>query len=163
MGSRRYAVARDTGSVIFMDPVHGFAPVALFWPLATRAKFQFNFRVTAEHPTKPRFCFAVHLCKIADMKLLLLTLIVAACALSAFAQMPKIEPGVSKDLAAWRAAHYSDIRYKLDLTLEKMSPVLKGSVEIRLNVGPTKVDPSSSDFIPLIILDWRKLAGYEKD
>ena len=46
-----------------------------------------------------------------------------------FAQMPppdSVGPGVSQELAVWRAAHYSDVRYKLNLTLEKMSPVLKG-------------------------------------
>lgn len=56
-------------------------------------------------------------------------------ALIAAAQIPPIEPGVSGDLARWRAAHYSDIRYKLNLTLEKMSPVLKGTIEIRVTVG----------------------------
>ena len=40
--------------------------------------------------------------------------------------IPPIEPGVSQELARWRAEHYSDVRYKLNLTLEKMSPVLKG-------------------------------------
>ncbi len=41
-------------------------------------------------------------------------------------EMPQIESGVSRELARWRAAHYSDVRYKLDLTIEKMSPTLKG-------------------------------------
>ena len=53
---------------------------------------------------------------------------------AAFSQMPKLEPGVSQELARWRAAHYSDVRYKLNLTLEKMSPVLKGTIEIRVKV-----------------------------
>lgn len=45
-----------------------------------------------------------------------------------------IEPGVSLELAKWRAAHYSDVRYKLNLTLEKMAPVLKGTIEVRVNL-----------------------------
>ncbi|HEV7699266.1 MAG TPA: M1 family aminopeptidase [Pyrinomonadaceae bacterium] len=85
----------------------------------------------------------------------------------AVAQIPPIEPGVSHDLAIWRSARYSDVRYKLDLTLEKMSPVLKGTIEIRVKVStgtqaPTPASPHSGD-IPPIMLDWRKLPGHEKD
>lgn len=72
-----------------------------------------------------------------------------------FAQLPPIEPGVSQDLAKWRAERYSDIRYKLDLTLEKMSPVLKGRVEVQVKLQ--KIDR----VIPPVILDWRKLPGHE--
>jgi hypothetical protein len=35
------------------------------------------------------------------------------------AQMPPIEAGVSQTLAKWRAAYYGDVRYKLNITLEK--------------------------------------------
>ena len=77
----------------------------------------------------------------------------------------KIEPGVSHDLAVWRAAHYSDICYKLDLTLEKMSPVLKGTIEIHVKVTqPGSVPPAvASGAVSPIILDWRRLVGHEKD
>ena len=126
---------------------------------------------------------------------------------SAFSQLPPIEPGVSQQLARWRAAHYSDVHYKLNLTLEKMSPVLKGTMEIRVTVrrggGETRgrgeaqaVPPASAggtapevrrgdgetrgrgeeQSVPpasaggaapgaesaSIILDWRKLKGYEE-
>jgi len=64
---------------------------------------------------------------------LIILLLVSVIGISA--QKPPIEPGVSHDLAKWRAAHYSDVRYKLNLTLEKMSPVLKGTIEIRLKVA----------------------------
>jgi aminopeptidase N len=75
------------------------------------------------------------------------------------AQMPPIGPGVSQELARWRAARYSDVRYKLNLTLEKMSPVLKGTIEIRLKVSePGAV---ATGFLPAIILDWRKIKGSE--
>lgn len=93
---------------------------------------------------------------------------VAFCAFGALAQSPpKIEPGVSQELAKWRAARYSDIRYKLNLTLEKMSPVLKGTIEIRVRVSRPHVSKGSADQsatlnnpVP-IILDWRKIKGYE--
>ncbi|HEX8399502.1 MAG TPA: M1 family aminopeptidase [Pyrinomonadaceae bacterium] len=67
------------------------------------------------------------------------------------AQTPPIEAGVSRELARWRAAHYGDVRYKLNLTLEKMSPTLKGTIEISL-----KTDADQ------IILDWRKIKGKEQ-
>jgi aminopeptidase N len=77
----------------------------------------------------------------------------------AYSQMPTIEPGVSHDLAIWRAARYSDIRYKLNLTLEKMSPVLKGTIEIRVNyVASVETEPTAK----FIILDWRKIPGHEE-
>jgi aminopeptidase N len=115
------------------------------------------------------------------MKLLFSQLLFGILALSTTAQIPKIEPGISHELAAWRAAHYSDIRYKLNLTIEKMSPVLKGTIEIHVNLtqpksGPTRppsgaTQPGSEppavagglNFTPPIILDWRKIAGHEKD
>jgi aminopeptidase N len=92
-----------------------------------------------------------------------------------YSQAPTIEPGVSRDLAIWRAAHYSDVRYKLNVTLGKMSPVLKGTIEIRVNLtGPQasrlQAEPARSEpgavatgFLTPIILDWRKLPGHEKE
>jgi aminopeptidase N len=78
-------------------------------------------------------------------------IVLLSMTVASFSQTPPIEPGVPHELAKWRAAQYSDVRYKLDLTLEKMSPVLKGAIEIRLNVR---------DAAP-IILDWRKIRGFE--
>ncbi len=105
--------------------------------------------------------------------ILLLLLSVIAVA----AQTPPIEPGVSHELAKWRAARYSDVRYKLNLTLEKMSPVLKGTMEIRVNVLalPKGIsfgtglqaypagtnEPANIDLLPAIVLDWRKIKGSE--
>ena len=80
-------------------------------------------------------------------------------------QTPPIEPGVSQELARWRAAHYSDVRYKLSLTLEKMSPVLKGTMEIRVNVRDAGRLVDWSAFAgrgdAAIVLDWRKIKGHE--
>ena len=64
-----------------------------------------------------------------------LLVMIAVFAAVAVGQVPAVEPGVSLELAKWRAARYSDVRYKLDLTLEKMSPVLKGTMEIRVKVS----------------------------
>src|SRR5947208_3212104 len=94
------------------------------------------------------------------MKVLLFVLFMAVGGL---AQMPKIEPGVSHDLAIWRAARYSDVRYKLNLTLEKMSPVLKGTIEVRVNVSEPPVPAGGDAEGSPIILDWRRLPGHEKD
>ena len=89
-------------------------------------------------------------------------------AMAAYSQLPQVAPGVPHDLAVWRAAHYSDVRYKLNLAIEKMSPVLKGTMEIRVNVltgaqASLPATPASAGGIPPIILDWRKIAGHEKD
>ena len=92
-----------------------------------------------------------------------LLLMILSLSVSALAQMPPIEPGVSQELAKWRAVRYSNVRYKLNLTLEKMSPVLKGTMEIRVSVGAgTLLSPSAqSAETPAIILDWRKIKGHE--
>ncbi|MEQ1604053.1 MAG: M1 family aminopeptidase [Pyrinomonadaceae bacterium] len=99
-------------------------------------------------------------------------LLLMMCVLTAvgFAQMPAVEPGVSLELAKWRAARYSDVRYKLNLTLEKMSPVLKGTMEIKVKVTQpiAKGEPPASaggqglatSSTP-IILDWRRIRGSE--
>lgn len=70
---------------------------------------------------------------------------------STFSQThPPIEAGIPIELAQWRAKQYSDVRYKLNLTIEKMSPTLKGTIEISVQ---SKTDQ--------IILDWRKISGKE--
>ncbi len=103
-----------------------------------------------------------------------LILFICFFATAAVAQMPPIEPGVSQELAKWRAAQYSNISYKLNLTLEKMSPVLKGTIEIRVSVSPLRrgitgpgglsvSEPGAvaTGFLPPIILDWRRIKGFE--
>jgi aminopeptidase N len=95
--------------------------------------------------------------------ILKLAVLVCVFAMVSFAQTPAIEPGVPLELAKWRAARYSDVRYKLNLTLEKMSPVLKGTIEIRVKVGARTPSSASSvtEIVP-IILDWRKIRGSEE-
>ncbi len=105
------------------------------------------------------------------LRVLFITLFAAMTAFSQqLADSPPIEPGVSQALAQWRAARYSDVRYKLNLTLEKMSPVLNGTLEIRVKVresgcggvGETKAETRPVGSVPSIILDWRKNSGHEK-
>lgn len=68
---------------------------------------------------------------------------------------PKVEPGVSLELARWRAAHYGDIRYELNITLEKMAPLMKGELEIRVTLDAEGAKNN-------LILDWRTTA-YKND
>ena len=101
-------------------------------------------------------------------------LFVFMLSMTVFTQVPPVEPGVSQTLAKWRAARYSDVRYKLNLKLEKMSPVLKGTIEIRVKVTSQAEPPASAGGgtapaetrpvgnVPPIILDWRKIKDFEE-
>ena len=64
---------------------------------------------------------------------------------------PPLEAGVSQTLAKWRTANYSDVRYKLNITLEKGAPLMKGEIEIRVNLTE---EGRQND----LILDWRTTA-----
>jgi aminopeptidase N len=68
---------------------------------------------------------------------------------NAFSQNPPpVENGVSQKLAQWRAANYSDVRYKLRITLEKGAPLMKGDIEVRV----TLTDEGAKNDL---VLDWR--------
>lgn len=91
---------------------------------------------------------------------LILTMIFST--LSTISQTPPpIENGVSHELAIWRAKHYSDVRYKLNLTLEKMSSVLKGEIVVSVNVRQSDGETERKDALTPIVLDWRKIKGKE--
>jgi aminopeptidase N len=91
-----------------------------------------------------------------------LAIFVLTLAAAAFSQIPAIEPGVSQELAKWRATQYSNVSYKLNLTLEKMSPVLRGSIEIHVTQAAYAcAEPNCPPMA--IILDWRKIPGHEND
>ncbi len=78
---------------------------------------------------------------------LVLTMIFAT--ITTFSQtMPPIETGVSQALAKWRGKHYSDVRYKLNITLEKGAPLMKGTIEISVKL----TDEAAKNGL---ILDWR--------
>ncbi len=65
-----------------------------------------------------------------------------------FSQMPPVENGVSKPLAEWRARHYSNVRYKLNLTLEQGAPLMKGEIEVRVTLDEEATKNP-------LVLDWR--------
>ena len=77
-----------------------------------------------------RFAFAL---------LLLLPLIVRAAP-------PRLEAGVPLDLARWRAQHYSNVQYTLNLSLEPGATRVEGMLELRVTVANPADD---------LILDWR--------
>lgn len=82
----------------------------------------------------------------------ILFLIILVMTTSIFAQTaPPLETGVSQDLAKWRSANYSDVRYKLNITLEKNAPLMKGEIEISVKL----TDEGAKN--PLM-LDWRTTA-----
>jgi aminopeptidase N len=84
--------------------------------------------------------------------IVLLILMMILSSIPTFSQtQPPIENGVSHELAIWRAKHYSNVRYKLDLTLEKMSPLLKGKIEIHVTLDEEGAKSP-------LILDWRTTA-----
>jgi aminopeptidase N len=68
---------------------------------------------------------------------------------SVYAQtMPALEAGVAQTLARWRAANYSNVRYKLSISLEKGEPLMRGDLEIRVDLTDAGAQND-------LILDWR--------
>jgi aminopeptidase N len=76
--------------------------------------------------------------------------LLAAIVVAEAAAVPAIEPGVSRELARWRASRYGDVRYALDLAIATPVARLEGSVEIRMTVRGAPVD---------LVLDWRPPPG----
>jgi aminopeptidase N len=56
------------------------------------------------------------------------------------------EPGVARSLARWRADHYSNVRYALEVEIEPGAPLLKGTATIRVTLD---------DQADGLVLDWR--------
>jgi Peptidase M1 N-terminal domain len=65
-----------------------------------------------------------------------------------FSQTPPGEAKAPPELAKWRAANYSNVRYKLNITLEKGAPLVKGAIEIRVNISKEGIKNH-------LFLDWR--------
>lgn len=81
--------------------------------------------------------------------LFLLILMPTLFSASIFAQTaPPLETGVSRELARWRSRNYSDVRYKLNITLEKGAPLMKGDIEISVKLTD---EAAKND----LVLDWR--------
>ncbi len=57
------------------------------------------------------------------------------------------QPGVARELARFRAAHYGNVRYKLQIELAPGAELLKGSEEIRVTLDASVTE---------LVLDWRK-------
>ena len=75
-----------------------------------------------------------------------LLLLLAACMPPAPAQpAPRLEPGVSQELAKWRAAQYRDLRYAIELRLDERRQTVAGQLALRVAL-PRRAD---------LILDWR--------
>ena len=72
--------------------------------------------------------------------------LLAACMPSAAAQpVPKLEAGVSQELAAWRARHYRDLRYALELRLDENRDIVAGKLDLRgvKRIATEKLMPAS--------------------
>lgn len=54
--------------------------------------------------------------------------------------------GVPRELARWRAEHYSNVQYLIDVKLSRGAPMLKGEMEIRVTLAGRA---------RRIVLDWR--------
>ena len=63
---------------------------------------------------------------------------------------PPLEPGVSRELARWRAQRYHDVRYDVALALAAPVSKVEGKLELRVAVRGKPVD---------LVLDWRPPAG----
>ncbi len=73
-------------------------------------------------------------------------LLAAAMAMAEAAAAPVSEPGVSRELARWRAQHYADVQYALELVIATPVTRVEGNLEIRVTVRGKPVD---------LVLDWR--------
>jgi len=69
---------------------------------------------------------------------------------NAGAAVPGLEPGVSRDLAQWRAKQYRDVRYSLTIRLAAGAPKLRGTA---------RIDVSLPNRVPDLVLDWRHAPG----
>ncbi|HYU68080.1 MAG TPA: M1 family aminopeptidase [Burkholderiales bacterium] len=63
---------------------------------------------------------------------------------------PALEPGVSRELAQWRAKTYRDVRYALAISVAAGATKLAGTAKIEVTL-PRRA--------PDLVLDWRPLSG----
>src|SRR6266853_732418 len=69
---------------------------------------------------------------------------------SAASASPGLEPGVSRELARWRARQYHDVRYALALHIAAGAAKLEGTATIEVTLP---------DNTPDVVLDWRPPPG----
>jgi aminopeptidase N len=75
----------------------------------------------------------------------LLVLLAASMSAPLAQPAPRLEPGVSQELARWRARHYSNPRYALELRLDAAKANAAGRLELSVQLA-RRVD---------LVLDWR--------
>jgi aminopeptidase N len=63
---------------------------------------------------------------------------------------PGLEPGVSRELAQWRAQHYRDVRYALAIRIAAGATKLEGTATIEVTLPESPPD---------VVLDWRPSPG----
>src|SRR5205809_634658 len=79
-----------------------------------------------------------------------LALTAGLMASAAVAAVPGLEPGVSRELAQWRAKHYRDVRYALAISVTAGATKLAGTTTVEVTLSPT---------VPDLVLDWRTSPG----
>src|SRR6267143_1438792 len=80
-----------------------------------------------------------------DMRGAVLALTAGLMANAALA-VPGLEPGVSRELAQWRAKYYRDVRYTLAISVTAGATKLAGTGTVEVTLAPT---------VPDLVLDWR--------
>lgn len=82
---------------------------------------------------------------------ILVLMMLAGCSvLCAAGQSADPQPGVARELARFRAAHYRNVRYSLGLELMPGASLVKGTEEIRLTLDES---------IEQLVIDWRVAAA----
>lgn len=148
-----FAVHCGNSAVVCGNDAVRFGNVAVYCGNAAhdKGKRAFVYGNSALCPGNDAFCGRIDKIrsKRLNMKLIFFAFILLMITISNDAQsLPPIEAGVSQTLARWRAANYSDVRYKLNITLEKGAPLMKGEIEIRVSLSD---EGAKND----LILDWR--------
>src|SRR5438105_9106701 len=64
--------------------------------------------------------------------------------------VPGLEPGVSRELAQWRAKYYRDVRYALAISVTAGATKLAGAATVEVTLGRS---------VPDLVLDWRPSPG----
>ena len=62
--------------------------------------------------------------------------------------IPGLEPGISRELAQWRARHYRDLRYALTINIARGAQKLDGTATMEVTLPASRPD---------LVLDWRPL------
>src|SRR5712691_5318588 len=72
---------------------------------------------------------------------------------NAAAAVPGLEPGVSRELAQWRAKYYRDVRYALAVSVTAGATKVAGTATVQVTLGRS---------VPDLVLDWRPSPGVSR-